>query len=282
MRYLKHPGPVTAEREKTAPCCAERISLRLAKGQSANAAITGALAQAGFSAGYVHLENVAISPMRYVIPAPSPDDSHVAWYSETFAPEGLVTIERAGVIAGTRDGAPFIHCHGIWVDKADNRRAGHLLPHEAFIAQDANVSAWGINGANYVAREDAETNFKLFAAEGVGPEVVAPNAIAATIRPNADISTAIEKVCSRYGIRKASIHGVGSLNEVIFDDGRHVPSYATEVFIEDGRVFCLDGTPHAQLDVSLVDLRGEIHSGRLMHGQNPVCVTFELLIVAED
>jgi predicted DNA-binding protein with PD1-like motif len=282
MRYLKHPGPVAAEREQSARCRATPLSLRLEKGLSANSAITGALARAGFSAGYVHLENVAISPMRYVIPAASPDDSHVAWYSETFAPEGIVTIERAGVIAGTRDGAPFIHCHGIWVDEAGNRRAGHLLPHEAFIVEDATVRAWGIKGANYIARDDAETNFKLFAAEATGQEVAAPNALAATIRPNADISVAIEAVCRRHGITQARILGVGSLNEVDFDDGRRVASYATEVFIDDGHIFTTDGRLQSQLDVSLVDLRGAIHSGRLMHGRNPVCVTFELLIVAND
>lgn len=282
MRYLKHPGPVAAEREQSARCRATQLSLRLAKGQSVNAAITGALANAGFSAGYVHLENVAIWPMRYVIPAASPDDSHVAWYSETYAPDGVVIIERAGVIAGIRDGAPFIHCHGIWIDEAGNRRAGHLLPHEAFIAEDATVRAWGIKGANYIARDDAETNFKLFAAEATGHEVAAPNALAVTIRPNGDISLAIEALCSRHGITQAQILGVGSLNEVDFDDGRRVASYATEVFIDDGRIFTTDGRLQSQLDVSLVDLRGAIHSGRLMNGQNPVCVTFELLIVTDD
>ena len=282
MRYLKHPGPVAAEREQSARCRATPLSLRLEKGLSANSAITGALADAGFSAGYVHLENVAISPMRYVIPAASPDDSHVAWYSETYAPDGVVIIERAGVIAGTRDGAPFIHCHGIWVDEAGNRRAGHLLPHEAFIAEDVLVRGWGIEGANYIARDDAETNFKLFAAEATGHEVAAPNALAVTIRPNGDISLAIEALCSRHGITQAQILGVGSLNEIEFDDGRRVASYATEVFIDDGRIFTTDGRLQSQLDVSLVDLRGAIHSGRLMNGQNPVCVTFELLIVTDD
>jgi len=282
MRYLKHPGPVAAEREQSARCRATPLSLRLEKGLSANSAITGALADAGFSAGYVHLENVAISPMRYVIPAASPDDSHVAWYSETYAPDGVVIIEGAGVIAGTRDGAPFIHCHGIWVDEAGNRRAGHLLPHEAFIAEDVLVRGWGIEGANYIARDDAETNFKLFAAEATGHEVAAPNALAVTIRPNGDISLAIEALCSRHGITQAQILGVGSLNEIEFDDGRRVASYATEVFIDDGRIFTTDGRLQSQLDVSLVDLRGAIHSGRLMNGQNPVCVTFELLIVTDD
>ncbi len=277
MRQLKHPGPVAPEREQAAACRATALTLTLAKGQSANEAITGALARAGFSAGYVRLENVPIAPMRYVIPAVAPDDTHVAWYSDTHAPDGVVTIERAGVIAGMRDGEPFIHCHGIWVDEAGNRRAGHLLPHEALIAADTNVSALGIEGASYVARDDAETNFKLFAAEGVGPAVEQLNAVAVTVRPNGDITAAIEAVCARHGIGKARIFGVGSLNEVDFEDGSRVPSYATEVFVEHGVV----SSDRSVLDVALVDLRGEIHEGRLARGQNPVCVTFELLIVAD-
>lgn len=278
MRKLNHPGPVSPRREQSAACRATSLDLALVKGKSVNAAITGALAKAGFSAGYVHLENVAIAPMRYVIPAVSPDGSHVAWYSETHAPDGVVTIAQAGVIAGMRDGEPFIHCHGIWVDEAGNRRAGHLLPHEAFIAETATVRAWGIEGASYVARDDAETNFKLFAAEAVGPDIDAPNAVAVTVRPNGDISAAIEAVCARHGIASARVFGVGSLNEVDFDDGRHVASYATEVFVEQGQVTAGGGS---RLDVALVDLGGAIHAGRLAHGLNPVCVTFELLIVAE-
>lgn len=276
MRSLEQPGPAAPERAKVVPCRAHPLLLTLRAGKSVNEAVTGALAEAGFSSGYAHLENVAVSPMRYVIPAPAPDASHVAWYSDTRAPDGVITIGQAGVIAGERDDAPFIHCHGTWSEPDGVRRAGHLLPHETIVAKDAEVRGWGIEGAGFVAQDDAETNFRLFAARVMEPAAAALNALAATIRPNGDISLAIEEICRAHDIEAAMVRGVGSLVGVDFADGPHVPSYATEVFVTDGGV----SGGKCTLDVALVDLDGAVHEGRLAHGTNPVCITFELLILA--
>ncbi|MEO3388466.1 DUF296 domain-containing protein [Mesorhizobium sp. CAU 1741] len=278
MRSLTQPGPVATERMKAVPCRAHPVQLPLAAGATVNEAITGALARAGFSSGYVTLENVAVAPMRYVIPANAPDDTHVAWYSDTHAPDGVVVIERAGVIVGTRDGEPFMHCHGIWREPDGARRAGHLLPHDTIIAANAQLHGWGTEGAVFVAREDPETNFKLFAAEPTEPAAARPNALVATIRPNGDVCLAIEALCRANGRSSATIHGVGSLVGVDFTDNRHVPSYATEVFITRGEV----SASTCSLDVALVGLDGEIHEGRLKRGTNPVCITFELLVAFAD
>lgn len=277
MRSLRHPGPIAAERVRLARCVARPVELQLEAGLTVNEAITGALAKAGFASGYVDLAGIDIEPMRYVIPAPAPDASHVAWYSETHAPDGVFCVERAGVIAGSRDGQPFIHCHGIWTGSDGIRRAGHILPHEAVIAQTATVKAYGIEGAAFIARDDAETNFKLFAAEETGANSEGGSALICTVRPNGDISAALESACRDVGISNARILGVGSLVGVDFTDGRHVPSYATEVFFTDGIV-----ADEAVLDVALVDMDGTVHEGRLTRGQNPVCVTFEILLVRED
>lgn len=279
-RSIRHPGPVAPEREKVAAGRAAQLVLRLRAGQSVNAAVTGALAEAGYASGYVDLDGLAISPMHYVIPAAAPDASHAAWYSGTHSPAGVVTVERAGVIAGIRDGEPFIHCHGIWRGSDGARRAGHLLPHEAIVARDAEVRGWGLQGAAFVARDDAETNFKLFAAEaadGTGVSPSATRALACTMRPNGDISAAIERVCQSHDFPNASVLGVGSLVGVNFADGAHVASYATEVMVRRGTV--ADG--RCEVDVALVDMDGEIHEGLLARGSNPVCVTFELVIVEE-
>lgn len=80
MRSIRHPGPVSPVREQVAACRAAPLALRLRAGQSVNAAVTGALAEAGHASGYVDLDGVEIAPMHYVIPAPAPDASHVAWY----------------------------------------------------------------------------------------------------------------------------------------------------------------------------------------------------------
>lgn len=261
-------------------CRAHPLVLDLRKGESVNAAVTGALARAGFASGFVRLDGVAVAPMRYVIPAEAPDDRHVAWYSATHAPDGVVVIEKASAIAGTRADAPFIHCHGVWREEDGARRAGHLLPHEAFVARGARVPGWGIAGAAFVARDDAETNFTLFAAEPAyrGEGEGGLPALACTVRPNGDICSMIEAACRDHGLREADIHGIGSLAGVDFTDGRHVPSHATEVMIDSGRVRaagCL-------IDVALADMDGAVHEGRLARGDNPVCVTFEVLAVARQ
>lgn len=280
MRSIRHPGPVAPVRERVAAGRAVPLVLRLRAGQSVNAAVTGALAEAGYASGYADLDRLAIKPMHYVIPAAAPDTSHAAWYSDTRSPAGVVTVERAGVIAGIRDGEPFIHCHGIWRDSDGTRLAGHLLPHEAIVARDTDVGAWGLDGAMFVAKDDAETNFKLFSAEAAaddGDLSSRQRALACTMRPNGDISAAIERVCQSHGFMNASVVGVGSLVGVDFADGSHVPSYATEVMVRRGTV--VEG--RCELDVALVDMNGDIHEGLLAHSSNPVCVTFELVIVEE-
>ena len=57
-------------------------------------------------------------------------------------------------------------------------------------------------------------------------------------------------------------------------------SYATEVLIRSGRVSSIDGRPQSKLVIDVVDMDGGIHSGELLRGDNPVCVTFELVIEA--
>lgn len=266
---------------KIAPCAAHRVLLDLRAGESVNQAVTDALGKAGFSSGYARLAGVELAPLHYVVPAPSSNGTHAAWYSETFAPDGTATIEEAGLVAGLRDGVPFIHCHGVWQTANGERRGGHLLPHESVIAKDVTLEAWGMAGADFVALQDAETNFKLFAAEAahaVARKGSSGRAVAATIRPNLDICEAIAGICRRHGFMAARVEGVGSLVGVDFADGRFVDSYATEVFVTSGRV-----TKGAcDLDVALVDLSGVLHEGTLSRRFNPVCVTFELLILETD
>ena len=102
----------------------------------------------------------------------------------------------------------------------------------------------------------------------------------AKVRPNEDIDLAIEEICRRQGLAAANVYGIGSLNGVRFADGSKVDSYATEVLIQSGRVSNIDGRPHSKLVIDVVDMDGGIHSGELLRGDNPVCVTFELVIEA--
>lgn len=246
---------------------------------SVNEAAARALAEAGFQGGYMMLRDVRLSPLHYVIPAAAPDTGHAAWYSDTRSPPGTATVELAGMSIGLRDGEPFLHCHGIWRTEDGARNMGHLLPLESQIAAGTEVEAWGIAGAILDVSQDEETNFRLFSPSETASADATSNAVLCTIKPNQDISLAIEEICRRHEIGEASIHGIGSLIGVQFNDGRLVDSYATEVLMTGGTIALQKGEPVCTLDIAVVGMDGAISEGRLRRGENPVCVTFELLIV---
>lgn len=275
-RRVVHPGPAAKERIEAIACRAEAFDVTLAAGIDMNASVADAFAVRGFSGGFLRLKNAMVDPMRYVIPAPAADAAHAAWYSETFAPEGESIIEDAGFIVGRRDDQPFFHCHGVWETSDLGRRAGHLLPHDSRLAKPARAQAWGVSGALFEVLDDRETNFRLFAPRPSEEECDAGyRAVIARIRPGEEIVQAIEVLCRQHGMLNATVMGIGSVVGAVFTDAPDVSSYATEALIGDGKV--TDGT--CRLDIAIVGIDGCITEGRLAPGVNPVCVTFELLIV---
>lgn len=103
---------------------------------------------------------------------------------------------------------------------------------------------------------------------------------AVRVAPNIDICTALETFCRERGITHANIQGgVGSTVGAVFDDGRVVEPFVTELLIRNGEVLMnAAGQLQARLDVSMVDYKGGVSEGRLARGQNPVLVTFELAL----
>lgn len=281
MRRIIHPGPPAPQRRRIVPCRIERLKLTLGSGMSINAASAAAFADAGFESGFIRLRNAPAAPLRYVIPAASPDADHAAWYSGTHAPEGVSVVEDMGVIVGRKDGEPFIHGHGIW-RTSEGRRMGHILPLDSELAEPVAAEAFGISGGCFDVRDDAETNFRLFAAQSSAPAGTGTRGLICTLRPNEEISAAVEAICRDHGFRHAAIHGIGSLVGCDFEDGWHVRSYATEVLISRGTVELEGERPSSTFDIALVDMDGELHEGRLAPCRNTVCVTFELLIVETD
>ena len=278
-RSITHPGPVAPERFRVARGKIERRRVTLRSGCSANEAIGEAIAEAGFSGGYLRLAGVAMDPMAYVIPAASPDGGHAAWYSGAFAPAGVSMIEDAGFNIGSRDGKSFFHCHGIWTEPDGRRRMGHLLPDLAGFQRPVEAEMIGIRGARFDATEDAETNFKLFMPERHGEDAeTGRTVLLAQVRPNADICQSIEEICRLHGIQNATVHGIGSLVGLELTDGTIVDSYATEVLITRGELSDRQGRPECRLEIALVDMDGAIWEGTAKRGVNPVCVTFEVLI----
>jgi predicted DNA-binding protein with PD1-like motif len=132
------------------------------------------------------------------------------------------------------------------------------------------------------ADPDAETNFTLFhplpaTTPTDGNRTDGNRTIIARIRPNEDITTAIETIARRHHIGAAIVRGsLGSLIGAHFTDGTRVSDHATEVLVRSGHVH--DG--EAVLEMLVVDMAGMVHAGRLVRGDNPVCITFELVLEA--
>ncbi|NDW03887.1 PCC domain-containing protein [Jiella pacifica] len=285
MRTIRHPGPVAPIRHAKAWGEAVALNFTVAPGETMEAGLGRGVAEAGCEAAYVSLQGARLDPFRYVMPAGSPGPSHAAWYSRTFAPEGVVTVTEAGAIVGRRDGAPFVHCHGLWQAEGEPLAMGHMLPPDSRAAEPVRVTGIGLRGAAFESRQDDETNFRLFAAEPADIDLNnearqvsgGSRALALTLRPNQDVCHAIEAVCAEAGITRARIHGIGSLNEARFEDGPPMRSYASELLIRDGR----QENERVRLDVAVVAMDGAIFDGVLARGDNPVCVTFELVVVPE-
>jgi len=279
-RIIRHPGPPSPERMVSVGGAAVPLQFTLEPGQAVDAAIAKGFEGAGCAGGFVELRGGRCEPFQFIMPAASPDAFHAAWYSDTFAPAGPVDIERACAIVGWRDGKPFIHCHGIWHSR-DGRQMGHMLGPATIVAEPIVVTGIGSRAATFTALPDIETNFTLFEPVRVSEEMAraaALDVLLAKVRPNEDIGLAIEAICSRNGIGNANVYGIGSLNEVRFTNGTRVESHATEVSIHKGRVRYVEGSPRATLQIDVVDMKGDIFEGEIVRGDNPVCVTFELVI----
>ena len=280
LRTIRHPGPASAERSAAVAGSAVPLQFTLEPGQAVDAAIAKGFASFGCTGGFVEFKGGICEPFQFVMPAASPDVLHAAWYSETYAPTGPVEIERACAIVGWRDGKLFIHCHGIW-NSRDGRQMGHMLGPATIVAEPIAVTGIGSRTAAFKALPDPETNFTLFEPVLVSEGIVAAShshVLLAKVKPNEDITFAIEAICSRHGIKAANVYGIGSLNEVRFVDGTWVGSHATEVLIRKGRIMNVDNLPRASLDIDVVDMQGRIFEGEIVRGDNPVCVTFELVI----
>ncbi|KQW54294.1 hypothetical protein ASC92_19840 [Variovorax sp. Root411] len=253
----------------------------LAPGATLIDALAAMLDRFGVSSAVATLHGGGFDPFVYYMPALSPTPAHAVYFSGRHEPKGLVRLESAGVTIGRRDQQPWLHCHGIWRDAAGHRLGGHVVPNEALIAEPVEASMWFLKGAAFEVTPSPETAFSLFEPKATGEGAsYSKGAFALAVRANEDLCTALEQECRARGISNAQIRGgVGSLIGASFDDGRVVEPFVTEVFIREGKVSANAANElEAQIDVALVDHLGGLSEGRLQRGDNPVLVTFELVI----
>lgn len=280
--YIRQPGPPLEPRIVAVACRARRIALTLRRGRLLLDELAAGLAAQGVSSGVAHLPRLDLSPFAYVMPALSRDGANAAYYSDTFRPSGVTSIERGAITIGTRDGAPFFHAHALWREADGQRTGGHILPSETFLAEDAAIDVVALDGCAFDARPDAETNFTLMAPVAVPPAGIGERrAVALRLKPNQDFAAALVAAARDHGFRSAGIAGgVGSLIGAAFEGRPPVENFATEVFLsgaavsDDGR-----GGMSVEAEAALVDYTGALSAGSVAPGINPVLMTFELVLV---
>ena len=270
MRQINHPGPVADTRADVVACQAQPVRVTLRAGHTLTRAIADGLATAGFSNGYLRLDGAALEPMHYVQPAPAPGDGHAAWYSQTYV-QPLATIRHGGAHLGLRDGQPFVHCHAVWHDQG----MGHVLCDDTRLRSDVTVQGWGLRGAGLVARPDPETQFTLFRPQATSTRMKGA-AFLITLRPNQDIGCALLDIARDQQITRARIEGIGSLVGTVFENAPNLESYATELLIVAGDLH----SDELCLQVASVGFDGTSRHGVLRAGNNAVCVTAEVLMIA--
>ena len=282
MRHIEHPGPVDPVRVQYATANIRAVDVELPPGTLLLDGLAAAAHAHGVSSAVFSVQGGTLDPLAYYMPALSSTPEHVAYYSDRFEAPGEVRIDSGSITLGVRDGKPALHCHAIWIEADGTRRCGHLIPTESRVVSPLRLRAWMLDGAGFETQADPETNFTLLqvAAADAAPQGTGTRAFVVRVRPNQDLCHALETLCTELGIRRARIcGGVGSLVGTAFEDGRVVEPFITEVFIRSGDIAPgPDGAPQARVDVGLVAHTGEIAEGRLQRGENPVLITFELVL----
>ncbi|WP_369723511.1 DUF296 domain-containing protein [Bradyrhizobium sp. LLZ17] len=286
MRSIKQPGAPVAERIQWVEARGRAFSFTLQAGLPLLEAARRGFAAEGFAGGVLRFGSGALGPFAYVMPALSKTGENAAFYSETYRPTGITRTKLGCMTLGTRDGAPFFHCHGLWTEAEGRASGGHMLPDETIVAEPFLVEAFGLDGAMFIAEPDPETNFKLFgpvpaASTGAG---TTSRAFALRLRPNQDFAGCLEQFCREHGIARAKIRGgVGSTIGACFVNGGVTEPFATELAVTVGTITPGNsGSLVAALDVALIDYTGGIAEGRLVRGDNPVLMTMELVLEALD
>ena len=278
-RSIRHPGAASEPRVLAQACTARRLTLRFQPGKPVLDAVAEALSSQGIDSAVIEMDMGSLAPLVYVVPAPSPDEAHAAWYSETRRPGGIGQIERLTMSFGRREGAPFIHCHGIWKHADGFRGAGHLIPHESAFGAEVEGTVYAISGAILDQQADAETNFPLLTPVPSGTlRNEEASAVLLRIKPNTDIHAAIEDVARAHSFDHATLHGNCSLVGCDFADGSHMSSYASEAFLRSSYV----KKGKATVDIGVVGMDGKIFQGIIARGGNVVCIACEILIVQKS
>ncbi|MGQ3486807.1 hypothetical protein [Roseovarius pacificus] len=268
---IRHPGPPAPKPYVVARGRVRKLPVTLQGGRSLMDAVADVMEKTGSDSGVIVVDGMDIGPYDYVMPGPSDDGVHAAWYSATHH-GSQARIRHGSAIVGKRDGAWWLHCHAVW-EEGDSVKCGHLLPDDVTLPNDAGVVLYAFNGGAFDVSLNEETLFPIFhpvdgASDG--------NALIAKVNPHHDIHQTVSQIVRDAGFARAEVLGVGSLIGARFEAGAPMESPISEVVI----------TPVAQwaegelrLPMYCVDPDDGQFSGDIVAGGAPVCVTFELMVI---
>ena len=270
----KHPGPPSNAPNIAIPTQASAIDLHVRQDRNLLDEIAKQLQDAGATSASLRMTNAAIRTMDYVIPAPSPDTAHAAWYSDTYTLTAGSRITDAAFTFGQRDGAPFFHCHGTWQSNEGEPVTGHMIPEACILAEDIRISGYAFHQARFDTEMDEETNFSLFTPRQLSP-CENGNAVLVRLRPNRSLDQSLSEICQNMAWPEAEIRGLGSIIGAQFEDGRRMESYATEFLVTSGTASPAGCT----INIDIGGMRPGTMSGRLAAHRNAVFVTCEFALI---
>lgn len=271
IETLVHPGPPAARRRAIARCVAEPVEVLLPVAETL--AQSAAAALAGFDGGWLEITDSSLSNLDFVIPGEDRSGAHAAWYAGPHQ-MGAGRIVHLGMHVGQKEGAPWLHGHGAFAAPGwAGPDFGHILPYESRLAQPVRARGWGLTGARWQVSADAETHFPLFQPVSRGQ---GGNAALVTLRPNQDLVTALDAAAAEIGIAEGRVFGLGSLVRPKLEGQERIPSHATELLLTQGVIT----KGRARVEIEVVTLTGSRHRGWLERGENGICITAELLVVA--
>lgn len=276
-----HPGPVAERRIAWAGARLVRAQQTVeADGQNLLAALAETAGRLGIASGTGRLTNCALSATRFTTGGPARDGKAANY---TFIRElGAARLPWGTFSFGrTPEGEPFVHCHAmVEAGGIDQPAGGHLFPADCIVAGAFDMDLCGLAGLDLIQQPDAETLHSVFEIGAHGSRS-GPEALFVRVRPNEDLTGAVEAACAAAGLSDAELGpSLGSLNAPVLstDSGaeRALSSVGMEALNFTGTV----ESGRASLSATLVDEAGTPRRGGLVRGHAPVCVTAELLVIA--
>ncbi len=289
---LDHRGPQGWPRVQAVRSRAVPVLRQLRPGERLADELLRLCAETGAEAGFAELFGGSLAPLHYCVPDGPDEERCVSFSEERVTAHGDLLLGSATI--GRRQGKPFVHAHLHWTDEQGRPLGGHIWPDTVVGSPAPTAAVFGLPDAAWTSRDDPETSMPTFT-----PSVPdrpqedtmtdlripdsrpgqAPPVTVARLLPNQDITEAVVGACREAGIRRAVVRaGLGSLIGARF---RRPDGSVAEVDGPGTEVISLTGFVEptgAQLTCTLVDRHGQVCSGLLIPGQNPVAVTFELTL----